>query len=33
MKASSATEIDNPPQLWQTYQALGLLFEQLGRGQ
>jgi tetratricopeptide (TPR) repeat protein len=26
-----ATEIGNPPQLWQTYQALGLLFEQLGQ--
>ena len=26
-----AREIGNPPQLWQTYQALGLLFEQLGR--
>jgi hypothetical protein len=26
-----ATEIGNPPQLWQTYQALGLLCERLGR--
>ena len=24
-------EIGNPPQRWQTYQALGQLFEQLGR--
>jgi tetratricopeptide (TPR) repeat protein len=28
---TSAREIGNPPQLWQTYQALGQLFEQLGR--
>jgi Flp pilus assembly protein TadD len=26
-----AREIGNPPQLWQTYEALGLLFAQLGR--
>ena len=26
-----AREIGNPPQLWQTYQALGQLFEQLGQ--
>jgi tetratricopeptide (TPR) repeat protein len=28
---TSAREIGNPPQLWQTYQTLGLLCEQLGR--
>jgi DNA-binding NtrC family response regulator/tetratricopeptide (TPR) repeat protein len=28
---TSAREIGNPPQLWQTYQALGQFFEQLGR--
>ena len=26
-----AREIGNPPQLWQTYQALGEFFEQLGQ--
>ncbi len=25
-----AKEIDNPPQLWKTYQALGQLYEQKG---